>query len=366
VPAETNTSTEMRLVLLRKSSLPVRFGAVGVIIFGVVGAFAYAGGWLTPQELTPSRFVDTFEHVNGAHPGFRRNHAKGICVSGFFQSNGRGAALSKALVFEPGRVPVVGRFALAGGQPYQADSPRTVRSMALLFELPNGEQWRTGMNSIPVFAVNTPEGFYEQLEASRPDPATGRPDPARMKNFLARHPETVRAIEAINAQAASSGFDNSTYNSLDAFRFVNAAGVSTAVRWSMTPVQPFEAAGASQLEDKNYLFDVLIARIHRVPLLWHLILTVGLTRDPTNDATIAWPVDRQRVDAGTLTIDHIASEEDGGCRDINFDPLVLPSGISPSDDPLLSARSAAYSQSFTRRAGETKEPSAVTASEVNK
>jgi len=37
----------------------------------------------------------------------------------------------------------------------------------------------------------------------------------------------------------------------------------------------------------------------------------------------------------------------------------LPSGIEPSDDPPLSARSAAYSTSFTRRAGEEKEPSAV-------
>jgi catalase len=39
---------------------------------------------------------------------------------------------------------------------------------------------------------------------------------------------------------------------------------------------------------------------------------------------------------------------------------VLPDGIAPSDDPILSARSAAYAQSFTRRAGEVKTPSAVT------
>jgi hypothetical protein len=34
----------------------------------------------------------------------------------------------------------------------------------------------------------------------------------------------------------------------------------------------------------------------------------------------------------------IEAEGDGNCRDINFDPLVLPAGIAPSDDPLLSAR----------------------------
>jgi catalase len=70
------------------------------------------------------------------------------------------------------------------------------------------------------------------------------------------------------------------------------------------------------------------------------------------------------VDAGTLTLDHVDSEEISLCRDINFDPLILPEGMAPSDDPLLSARSAVYSQSFTRRAGEKKLPSAVRPSEV--
>jgi catalase len=67
-----------------------------------------------------------------------------------------------------------------------------------------------------------------------------------------------------------------------------------------------------------------------------------------------------------LIIDHVQSEETSPARDINFDPLVLPDGIVASDDPLLSARSAAYSQSFTRREGEPKEPSAVSTAETEK
>jgi len=70
------------------------------------------------------------------------------------------------------------------------------------------------------------------------------------------------------------------------------------------------------------------------------------------------------LDVGTLTLERVESEDTSPCRDINFDPLVLPEGMAPSDDPLLSARSAVYSQSFTRRAGEKKLPSAVMPSEV--
>src|SRR4029077_8183164 len=118
--------------------------------------------------------------------------------------------------------------------------------------------------------------------------------------------------------------------------------------------------------DKSFLFEALIAQIKRQPLRWHLIVIVGEPGDPTNDATIAWPAGREQVDVGTVTLDQVQTEETSAAADINFDPLVLPAGIVPSDDPLLSARSAVYSQSFTRRAGETKQPSAITPADVSK
>jgi Catalase len=123
------------------------------------------------------------------------------------------------------------------------------------------------MINLPVFPFRTPEAFYEQLLASKPDPNTGKPDPAKMKAFLAHHPETAEALKVIKAQPVPSGFGNSTFHSLNAFRFINAAGESVPVRWILTPTQPFEAASASP--DKHYLFDSLIAQIHRGPLLWH-------------------------------------------------------------------------------------------------
>ena len=40
-----------------------------------------------------------------------------------------------------------------------------------------------------------------------------------------------------------------------------------------------------------------------------------------------WPDDRQQIDAGTLVIEHETSQADGACRDINFDPTILPDGL---------------------------------------
>src|ERR1700732_3914001 len=100
-----------------------RLTLIGIALAAGAGTFAYLGGWLTPNALTPARFVDAFEQVDGTHPGFRRNHAKGVGVSGFFESNGNGVRLSKASVFQAGRVPAVGLFSLGGGQPHAADRP---------------------------------------------------------------------------------------------------------------------------------------------------------------------------------------------------------------------------------------------------
>ena len=353
---------------LKGANLILRLAVIGVVVVGIAALFLYAGGWFTPRVLTPTKIVDTFEHVNGIYPGFRRNHAKGVCVTGYFEGNGNGVALSKAALFATGRVPVVGRFAFAGGQPYVVDSPGMVRSLAVLFKLPDGEEWRTAMINLPVFLANSADGFYDLLVNSAPDPATGKPDPAKMSAFLARHPETAKAFQLIHGQPFSSGFGNSTYAGLNTFLFINAQGAVVPVRWTVVPVQPFKPVDASApaSSNTNEMFDTLITDIHAHPLQWHPILTVGQPGDPTADATLPWPANRQQVDAGTLTIDNVESEDTSPTRDINFDPLVLPDGIAPSDDPLLSARSAAYSVSFTRREGEPKQPSAVSSAETKK
>jgi catalase len=240
----------------------LRLAAIGIVILAIALGFAYVGGWLTPNRLTPMRVVDRFEQVFGVHPGFRRNHAKGVCIAGYFDASGAAARLSKALVFSSGRTPVVGRFSLAGGQPYVADGPQEIRGMGLSFSLVDGEAWRTAMVDLPVFPARTARAFYEQLRASAPDPATGKPDPVKLKAFLAAHPGSARALQVIMSRPFSSGFANAAYNSLDAFRFVNADGVSAPARWSMTPVDPYvpEPAADPGQANKNYLFDAIVAR----------------------------------------------------------------------------------------------------------
>ena len=120
-----------------RQSIPLfRLAAIGVVVAAIGGAFAYVAGFVTPHRLTPQRIVNTFEANAGVHPGFRRNHAKGVCVSGYFEGNGQASDISHADVFKAVRTPVVGRFAIPGGDPSAPDASVPVRSMALNFSCP--------------------------------------------------------------------------------------------------------------------------------------------------------------------------------------------------------------------------------------
>ncbi len=189
--SETIQTANAAASKLPKGKIVTRLVAIAIVAAGSAALFAFAGGWLTPHVLTPARFVNTFEHLNGVHPGFRRNHAKGVCVSGHFDSNGQGVELCKASVFQSGRVPLIGRFSLSGGDPHAADAATTVRGFGLQFQLAESEEWRIAVVNLPVFPENTPQAFHDLLLATAPNPATGKPDMDKIQAFVKGHPEFV-------------------------------------------------------------------------------------------------------------------------------------------------------------------------------
>lgn len=333
--------------------VPCRLGAIGAVVLVLAGGFAYTGGWIAPHRLSSQAIVNQFQRNDGVHEGFRRNHAKGVCVEGYFESTGAAAQLSKAGVFAQGRTPVIGRLAIPGGNPQAPDGSVPIRSFALMFKQADGQQWRTGMNSVPLFPVHTPEQFYGLLQASQPDPATHKPDPARIKAFAEANPALGAFQGWIKSHPPSSSFANGAYYSVNAFYLVDAAGKRQAVRWSVQPELPYAPVTDAAKGEASFLAADLTQKLAAGPLRWRLMLTLGAPGDPTDDATQAWPDDRRQVDAGTLVIERASSQADGGvCRDVNFDPTVLPSGIAASNDPLLAARSAAYAVSYQRRTRE--------------
>jgi catalase len=118
-----------------------------------------------------------------------------MCFTGVFQANGAATQYTVAPMLVAGTYPVVGRFAIAVGNPGASDLMGRVKSMAVRIVSPDGQEWRSGMNNSPVFVVSNPRDFYELTLAQDIAPAFGKPDPAAMKRFAATHPDSAPFIE---------------------------------------------------------------------------------------------------------------------------------------------------------------------------
>jgi catalase len=333
------------------SSGPFRLRSL-LIIGTVVGvaavAFAYTAGWLSPNRLTPKKMVAALAPPGGPALGHRRNHAKGICFTGAFEANGAGSSLSKARVFVPGQYPVVGRFNLATADPNAADAMVRVRGIGIEISTPDGQKWRSAMIDAPMFPVSTPQGFYELLTAS------GNKNPNAMKNFIAAHPEFTTFLGWAQTAPWTGSYAEERYNSLDSFLFVDSTGAVHPIRWSLVPEAKPVAISPEELAKRgpDFLEQEITQRVAAAPQHWKLVVIVANPGDPTADPNKAWPADRRTVEVGTLTVQQIEPERDGPCLNINYDPTVLPAGITTSDDPFPAARSAAYSRSYNSRTAE--------------
>lgn len=329
----------------------IRSVPCAVLVFALAACTTDAGVARHWQALAKAS-VDQFQKNGGTFRGYRRNHAKGVCVRGYFQSSGAAAGYSVAQVFAPGeRTPVLGRLSIPGTNPYAWDGATPIRGMALAFTQADGEHWRTAMNAVPAFPVATPAANVAFLQAQQPDPATGDPDPAKLAAFFATHPRANAFRIWDRTTPPSASFATVRYNSLDTFELVDARGRMHAVRWSMLPTAQADDRPAPA-DQPDFLAADLRQRLAGGPLRWHLVVYFAQAGDAVDDASIPWPASRRHVVAGTLVITASTSQAHGPCRDMNFNPLVLPRGIAPSADPLLRYRADAYADSHRRRVRE--------------
>jgi catalase len=326
----------------------VSLALIAVVVAASAAAFAYTAGWLSPHRLTPDKIVDALTPPDVKPFGHRRNHAKGICFTGVFEANGAGSALSMAQVFAKGQYPAIGRFNLATPDPNAQDPTVRVRGLGLQISTPDGQEWRSAMIDAPIFPVSTPQAFYQLLTAS------ASKDPGAMTTLVGAHPE----IAAFGAWAKSApwtaSYAEERFNSLNSFIYVDGSGAEHAVRWSLIPVAQAVSVSPDELAKRgpDFLAQEIADRVHAAPQRWTLAVTVANPGDPTADPSKAWPEDRRTVEVGVLIVQQIEAERDGPCRDINFDPTVLPTGMRTSDDPFPAARSSAYAKSYNRRTAE--------------
>ncbi|WP_350333243.1 catalase family peroxidase [Coralliovum pocilloporae] len=294
---------------------------------------------------TSERLIGALNGTFGTHKGCRASHAKGLSVSGTFVPGGDVDRMDIPMLHgDP--MPVSARFSIGGGNPGVSDKSRSVRGMGLTIG-GKDENWSLALISAPVFFASSLEQFVAFLEARRPVPELGGPDPERVAAFNAVNPNTVPHQAYVKETSPTRSYGTEVYHSCHAF-FATIAGAARAGRFRLEPATGRLSLSADEEASfpDQFLGDELANRLTDGPVGWTLMLDLAHSDDPLDDPTAPWQGNGESLTLGTILISRIAdlAEE----RRV-YDPLVLPNGIAPSADPVLLARSEAYSLSYERR-----------------
>ena len=301
-----------------------------------------------------AQLVETMRTLAGPHAGFRPVHAKGIVCSGAFRASAGARAVSRALHLQGQSVPTVMRFSNSSGDPDVQDGIANARALAVKFQLPDGKNADILALHIEGFPARTPDEFLAFLRAQLPDPATGKPAPNAVPRFLESHPATRAFIERLMRKPVPASYGRVSYYAEHAFKFTAADDTSRfgRYRWIPEAGEAFLSPDDASTRSTNFLREELEGRLRNGPVAFRLLLQLAGESDPTDDATALWPADRPLVELGRMEVTRISPTSAADERRLVFDPTNVTDGIDLSADPILLARSAAYSISYDHRSKE--------------
>jgi catalase len=331
--------------------MPRVLAAAIVFIFTITASTSvFAQEAPASQKSLAEQLVDAFNAVFGAHPGIRANHAKGVVLKGEFTPSASAASLSKAAHLQKRKapIPVTVRFSAGSGLPTVPDTEAMPRGMSVKFSLPDGSQTDLVVLSVNGFPVATAEEFRDFLlaiAASGPD----APKPTEIEKFLSAHPAAKAFVETPKPQPVSYG--TLPFFGINAFKFTNAKGMATHVRYQLQPVAGAQYLSKEQVSTMgpDYLTKEIGERVRRAPVKFKLLAQVAERDDKVDNPTIVWPDTRKKVELGTITITKAVADSQTAEKKLLFVPGALVPGIEAAD-PMIAARSAAYIVSLSRRA----------------
>lgn len=309
---------------------------------------ANQGQFYRSSDLVAAVHRDT----GGIFAGFRAAHAFGRIYAGTFTATPAAKDLTRAAHFQGTPVPVTARLSGASGDPRKPAS--NIVAMATKFYLPDGTVTDLIAITLPAFFARTPEEFIAFTEAHTADPATGQPELAKLKAFMASHPNGARVLQLLLTQPALVSFAQISYRPLHTYHFVNASGVG---RWARYHWEPEAGVAGQPIEElakqpHDYLYEELEGRLRAGPVAFRLELELAQDGDPVDDPSALWPDGRERVVVGRLELFRRTTEEEIGDPVMMHDPTAVTDGIEVSpDDQIIAVRRGAYLVSVAERTG---------------
>jgi catalase len=322
-----------------------------------------------PTLLEDFHFREKITHFDHERIPERVVHARGVAAHGYFEAASSAADITKAGLFAKGkRTPVFVRFSTVAGSRGSADTPRDVRGFAVKFYTDEGV-WDLVGNNIPVFFIQDAIKFPDLIHAVKPEPHNEIPQAASAHDtfwdFISLTPEAMHMIMWVMSDRAfprslamMEGFGIHT------FRFINAEGVSTFVKFHFKPKKGvhslvWDEAQKTAGKDADFNRRDLFESIERGDFPeWEMGVQVIPEADEHKfdfdllDPTKLVPEELVPIrPLGKLVLNRNPDNYFAETEQVAFHPGHIVPGIDFSNDPLLQGRLFSYTDTQLKRVG---------------
>lgn len=316
-----------------------------------------------PALLQDVQLIQKLQRFDRERVPERVVHARGTGAHGMFVASADLSAYSSAKVFKKGtETPVFVRFSTVIHGNHSPETLRDPRGFATKFYTSDGN-WDLVGNNLPIFFIRDAIKFPDMVHSLKPAPDTNVQDPNRFFDFFSNQPESTHMLTRLYSDLGTpKGYRFMDGNSVHAYKFVNAKGAITYVKFHWKTLQGEQnltsaEASAIQAKDFNHASTDLIEAIKqkdypRWDLYVQLLKPEQLSQFDFDalDATKVWPgVAETKV--GTMTLNRNPANIFQETEQSAFAPSNLVPGIEPSEDRLLQGRIFSYADTQMYRIG---------------
>jgi catalase len=323
-----------------------------------------------PASLEDFHFREKIFHFDHERIPERVVHARGFGAHGFFETYESLAPVTSADIFARAgeRTPAFVRFSTVAGNKGSGDLARDVRGFAVKLYTKQGN-WDIVGNNIPVFFIQDAIKFPDLIHAAKQEPDRAFPQAQTAHDnfwdFISLMPESIHmALWIMSDRTIPRSFRFMEGFGVHTFRFVNAAGKSTFVKFHWKPKFGMQSVAWNEALKINGADP----DFHRRDL-WNAIksgqfpeweLGVQLFDDrfaekfpfDVLDATKLIPEEDLPIRrVGRLVLDRCVDNFFAETEQVAFCTQNIVPGVDFSNDPLLAGRNFSYLDTQLKRLG---------------
>ena len=323
-----------------------------------------------PALLEDFHFREKIFHFDHERIPERVVHARGYAAHGFFECTQALSDVTRADVFkrQGERVPAFVRFSTVAGSKGSADLARDVRGFAVKLYTQEGN-WDIVGNNIPVFFIQDAIKFPDFVHAAKPEPDRDFPQAQTAHDnfwdFISLTPESMHTVMWIMSdRTIPRSFRFMEGFGVHTFRFVNAKGKSTFVKFHWKPILGLQSVAWNEAVKINGADP----DFHRRDL-WNAIQSgnfpewqfgVQLFDDAFADKFDFDVLDPTKIIpeelvpvkiVGRLVLDRMVDNFFAETEQVAFCTQNIVPGVDFSNDPLLQGRNFSYLDTQIKRLG---------------